>query len=46
MDLVLGLRNKLRQQKNFALADEIRNRLAELKIEIKDTPQGTEWEQK
>lgn len=46
MDLVLDLRNKLRQQKNFALADEIRNRLTELKIEIKDTPQGAEWEQK
>jgi cysteinyl-tRNA synthetase len=46
MDLILDLRNKLRQQKNFALADEIRNRLIELKIEIKDTPQGTVWEQK
>ncbi|HID38218.1 MAG TPA: cysteine--tRNA ligase [Calditrichaeota bacterium] len=46
MRLVIDLRNRLRKEKNFALADEIRNRLAKLNIVLKDTPQGTVWEQK
>lgn len=46
MQLLIDLRNRLRKEKNFALADEIRNRLAEAGIILKDTPQGTVWEQK
>ena len=46
MQLIIDLRNRLRKEKNFALADEIRDRLAELNIVLKDTPQGTVWEQK
>lgn len=46
MSLIIDLRKRLRQEKNFALADEIRHRLAELKIELKDTPQGTTWASK
>ena len=46
MQLIIDLRNRLRKEKNFALADEIRERLAEMNIVLKDTPQGTVWEQK
>jgi len=46
VELILDIRNKLRKEKNFALADEIRDRLAQIGITIKDTPQGTEWEMK
>jgi len=45
MELLIEIRNKLRQNKNFALADEIRNGLLKMKITIKDTPAGAEWEQ-
>jgi len=47
MDGVMGLLTKLRldakKQRNYALADEIRNELGKLNIKLKDTPQGTEW---
>ncbi len=46
MDIILDLRSRLRKEKNFALADQIRDGLAKLNIEIKDTPQGTEWVRK
>ncbi|MGD9489274.1 MAG: cysteine--tRNA ligase [Calditrichaceae bacterium] len=46
MKIILDLRLKLRKEKNFALSDEIRDRLADINIEIKDTPSGTEWTQK
>ncbi|MEJ2543208.1 MAG: cysteine--tRNA ligase [Calditrichaceae bacterium] len=45
MDIILDIRTQLRKNKNFELADELRQKLAELKIEIKDTPQGPTWEQ-
>ncbi len=44
VQILIDIRAALRKEKNFALADEIRNRLAQLNIELKDTPQGTEWE--
>lgn len=37
-------RLEAKKQKNFALADSIRNDLKALGIEIMDTPQGTMWE--
>jgi len=46
MELLLELRQTLRREKNFALADQIRKKLAELHIEIKDTPEGPHWEKK
>ena len=45
MELILDIRDKLRKNKNFELADELRNKLADLNIEIKDTPEGPTWEQ-
>ncbi|PRX26184.1 cysteinyl-tRNA synthetase [Orenia metallireducens] len=43
ISLLLDVREKSRQNKNYQLADEIRDRLDELGIEVKDTPQGAEW---
>lgn len=43
LDLVLRLREELRQSKNFALADQIRDELAELGVVIEDTAQGPRW---
>ncbi|HIP99401.1 TPA: cysteine--tRNA ligase [Candidatus Bipolaricaulota bacterium] len=41
--LLIELRAALRSQKNFALADRIRDRLSQLGIELRDTPDGTTW---
>ena len=43
LDLLLGLRQELRKQKNFALSDQIRDQLADLGVTIEDTPQGPRW---
>ncbi|RKZ34622.1 cysteine--tRNA ligase, partial [bacterium] len=42
MDLIKE-REKARQQKDFAKADQIRDKLTEMGIELKDTPDGTKW---
>ena len=44
MQVLIDLRNQARNDKNFSLADEIRNRLTDKGITLKDTPQGTTWE--
>ncbi len=41
--LLIDLRARLRKDKNFALADEIRNRLSEIGITLEDRPDGTRW---
>ena len=46
MQLLIEIRNNARKEKNFDLADEIRDKLAQQGIELKDTPQGTEWEER
>ena len=46
VQILIDVRAALRKEKNFALADEIRNRLQQINIELKDTPQGTVWEYK
>jgi cysteinyl-tRNA synthetase len=43
MDLIIELRAVARKDKNYAMADIIRNRLTELNITLEDTPQGTVW---
>jgi len=43
IQILIDMRNEARKEKNFALADGIRNRLKEAGIELKDTPQGTTW---
>jgi hypothetical protein len=43
LDLLVDLRSTLRQQKQFELADRMRDALAALGVEIGDTPQGSSW---
>jgi cysteinyl-tRNA synthetase len=43
LDLLIELRARLRKEKNFALADEIRNRLTKLGVTLEDRPDGTRW---
>jgi cysteinyl-tRNA synthetase len=44
IDQLVRGRGVARQEKDFAKADEIRDKLAELGIDVQDTPQGTVWE--
>jgi len=43
IDLLIRLRNDLRTAKQFAIADQIREELAELGVTLEDTKQGTIW---
>jgi len=43
IELLLDLRGKLRGAKQWALADELRDRLKELGVAIEDRPEGTIW---
>ena len=43
IELLLDLRQELRGDRNYALADRIREQLAELGVAIEDTPQGSTW---
>lgn len=46
MKILIELRNKARKEKDFALSDEIRDSLEELKIELLDSKEGTTWKMK
>lgn len=43
MQLLIDLRANARKEKNFAVADQIRERLNELKITLEDRTDGTGW---
>jgi cysteinyl-tRNA synthetase len=43
LGLLIELRARLRKEKNFGLADEIRARLSELGVTIEDRPDGSRW---
>jgi len=43
IEALIVQRNEKRKERDFAAADAIRDKLLELKIVIKDTPQGTNW---
>ncbi len=43
IQILVDLRNEARKAKNFALGDQVRQRLAALGVELKDGPQGTTW---
>ncbi|MDZ7315570.1 MAG: cysteine--tRNA ligase [candidate division KSB1 bacterium] len=43
INLLVDMRARLRRERNFALADEIRQKMQELGVEIQDTPSGSEW---
>lgn len=46
IELLLGIRQNAKIQKDFATADQIRDELGKLNIVIKDTKDGAEWEYK
>ena len=43
IDALIAARNTAKQARNFAEADRIRNQLAEMGIELKDSAQRTTW---
>ncbi len=43
IELAVAVRSQLRAQKQWNLADWIRDRLQELGVELRDTPEGTKW---
>jgi cysteinyl-tRNA synthetase len=43
IDLLVETRTKLRQAKQWALSDEIRDRLVALGVQLRDGPEGTTW---
>lgn len=43
IDLLVEVRQELRKQKLWALADRVRDRLAELGVILEDTREGTSW---
>ena len=46
IELLVELRADLRKEKQFALADKVRDQLAELGIALEDTAGGTTWRRK
>lgn len=43
IQLLIEIRSELRQQRQWSLADRIRDRLSELGVVLEDTPSGTTW---
>jgi cysteinyl-tRNA synthetase len=43
LELLIDLRARLRKEKNFALADEVRQRLTGIGVLLEDRPDGTRW---
>jgi cysteinyl-tRNA synthetase len=43
IQLLIDIRLKAKKEKNFQLSDEIRKRLDELGITLKDTKEGTDF---
>ena len=43
MNVLLELRSAVRTDKRYDLSDLIRDRLAAINVEVRDTPQGVEW---
>ena len=44
MNLILAIRKEVRVKKDFSTSDQIRDALQNLKITVKDTKEGPEWE--
>jgi len=46
IDLLIATRNRLREARQWQLADEIRSKLSELGVVLEDTSKGTVWKYK
>jgi len=46
LDFLIVLRDDARKEKRFAVADQVRNKLACLGVSLKDTRHGTGWRRK
>jgi cysteinyl-tRNA synthetase len=46
IQLLIEVREEMRQAKRYDLADRIRSRLGELGVALEDTPQGTVWKRR
>ncbi|MBQ3642419.1 cysteine--tRNA ligase [bacterium] len=46
MEKIIEYRNKARAEKNWAIADKVRNLLDSISIVLKDSKDGTTWEEK
>ncbi len=44
LQILINIRQEARKQRNFQLADKIRDQLKDIGIILRDTPNGTEWE--
>lgn len=44
IQLLIDYRNRFKKEKNWQMADAIRDDLKKLGIQLKDTPDGTKWE--
>ncbi|MBM3942530.1 MAG: cysteine--tRNA ligase [SAR202 cluster bacterium] len=44
IELLVSTRNELRRAKQYALADQVRQGLAQHGVVLEDTPQGTRWQ--
>ncbi len=43
VEMLIDMRQEARKAKNYALADELRNKLSAIGIVLQDTPQGVKW---
>jgi cysteinyl-tRNA synthetase len=43
VEVILEMRNKAKSDKNFALSDELRNKLTDAGVKIKDSKEGSTW---
>nr|WP_304117044.1 cysteine--tRNA ligase [Phascolarctobacterium succinatutens] len=43
VEMLIAMRQDARKNKNYALSDELRNKLSEIGIVLQDTPQGVKW---
>ena len=46
IELLINVRDELRRNRQWQLADTVRSRLSELDIILEDTPGGTQWKHK
>ncbi len=46
VEALIAARNAARQARNFERADQLRDELLALNVEIRDTPEGTTWQRK